>query len=440
MTDKSSEELERDAERVRAQISDTADQLRERMSPGQLMDEALNQFKGGDGSELLTNLKNQARDNPMALALIGTGVAWLMMGSGASSDRRGSYGYAEDDEYRAGGERRFGSAGSGAYMGASGMDPYASERNLGSAAAGDPSYAAGGGRSYEGSAAYSSAANPTYGAEDRPFSEGNPSYASEAGSSAPGVRTYAETGSGGRNEGGSSDSLMSRASDAAGALKDTVSETVQSTTDRMSSAAQHAGERAQHAFERMRGAGSEAFGGAQHAAYDVGHQARRTFLDVLEREPLVIGALGVAVGAAIGALLPASELERQNLGPAGAALREKADEVVRAGMDTAKRAAGEIYETARDAADEQGLVPGDTPVADKVAAVIKATGEKAEEIAHREASSLAESSSSESSKDTQSSQASAQTSQAQLSQGLASKDDSPKGQTQGQTPPTSPRT
>jgi len=426
MNDKSSEELERDAERVRAQISETADQLRDRMSPGQLMDEALNQFKGGDASQLLANLKNQARDNPMALALIGTGVAWLMMGSGASSDRRGSYDYAEDDEYRTGGERLYGSAGSGAYMGASGMDPYASESGRGYAASGDPSYSTTRSQGTGGSAGYSSEGNPTYGAEDRRFSEGNPSYASDTGSDtgsyAPSVRTYSETGSGAGS--GEPESWTARAGEAAGALKDTMSETLQSTTDRMSSAAQQAGERAQHAFERVRGAGSQAFGGAQHAAYDMGYQARRTFLDVLDREPLVIGALGVAVGAAIGALLPASELERQNLGPTGAALREKADELVQAGMDTAKRAAGEIYATARDEADKQGLMPGDTPVVEKVASVIKATGEKAEEIAHREASGLTKSSSS-----------------SERSQGsVASPGDATKGEASpGETSPTSPK-
>ena len=58
------------------------------MSPGQLMDEVLNQFRGGDGSQMLANLQSQARDNPMALALVGSGLAWLMMGSGSARARR----------------------------------------------------------------------------------------------------------------------------------------------------------------------------------------------------------------------------------------------------------------------------------------------------------------------------------------------------------------
>ena len=76
-------ELEREAEAARARLSDTADQIRAKMSPGQMMDEVLNQFRGGEGSEMFANLRDQARDNPMALALVGSGLAWLMMGSGS---------------------------------------------------------------------------------------------------------------------------------------------------------------------------------------------------------------------------------------------------------------------------------------------------------------------------------------------------------------------
>ena len=56
-------ELEREAEAARARISDTADQIRAKMSPGQMMDEVLNQFRG-DGSQMFANLRGQARDKP----------------------------------------------------------------------------------------------------------------------------------------------------------------------------------------------------------------------------------------------------------------------------------------------------------------------------------------------------------------------------------------
>jgi hypothetical protein len=87
MSEQSTFKLERDAERVRAEIADTAEHLKDKMSPGQLMDEVVNYFKDGDTNQLLTNLKDQVRDNPLALAMVGSGLAWLMMGSGPAHGR-----------------------------------------------------------------------------------------------------------------------------------------------------------------------------------------------------------------------------------------------------------------------------------------------------------------------------------------------------------------
>ena len=67
------------------------------------------------------------------------------------------------------------------------------------------------------------------------------------------------------------------------------------------------------------------------------------------------------------------------------ALKEKADALLDRGMAKAKEAAAEVYETARGEADRQGLVPSDTPVADKIGAVARAVGETAGEIVERHA-------------------------------------------------------
>lgn len=90
MTDTDTAELERQAEEARVRLSDTADKLRARMSPGQLMDELMGQFRDGDSGAMLANLRTQVRDNPMALALIGSGVAWLLAGNGAAAPAKSS--------------------------------------------------------------------------------------------------------------------------------------------------------------------------------------------------------------------------------------------------------------------------------------------------------------------------------------------------------------
>lgn len=85
MTEKSAAELERDADIARARVADTADSIRSKMTPGQLIDEFTGMFSG-EGSAMLSNLKTQVRDNPLPLTLVGAGLAWLMLGKGTSVD------------------------------------------------------------------------------------------------------------------------------------------------------------------------------------------------------------------------------------------------------------------------------------------------------------------------------------------------------------------
>lgn len=273
MTETASADLEREAEMARARLSDTADELRARMTPGQIMDEVLEQFRGGDGTQMLANLKGQARDNPMALALIGGGVAWLMLGSGAPAPQ---------------------------------ARPHPAR----------PAWRSG---------------------------EGVPS--------GPG----ASPGDGGEMD------RAERAAAGAGAVFGAVSGSVQD-------AVRATADGARGAAQGLRGAGEDAVDDMRA----VGQRTGRVFADLLEREPLVVGALGFAVGAALGAALPASELERRHLGAAGAALKEKVD----AGVAAAREATGEVMAAARDEADRR--MGG--RMSESIGAVVRAAGDKATEI------------------------------------------------------------
>ncbi|MBZ9701693.1 MULTISPECIES: hypothetical protein [unclassified Mesorhizobium] len=85
MSEKSAAELEREAEIARAAVVDTAESIRSKMTPGQLIDEFTGLFAGGAGTAALSRFQTQVSDNPLALMLVGTGLAWLMLGSGASA-------------------------------------------------------------------------------------------------------------------------------------------------------------------------------------------------------------------------------------------------------------------------------------------------------------------------------------------------------------------
>jgi hypothetical protein len=73
-----SAQIEREIEQDRRRIEQKIGAIQERLSPGQLIDEAIAYAKGHGGAEFASNLKASAVANPVPVALIGIGLAWLM--------------------------------------------------------------------------------------------------------------------------------------------------------------------------------------------------------------------------------------------------------------------------------------------------------------------------------------------------------------------------
>ncbi|MDP3740108.1 MAG: DUF3618 domain-containing protein [Hyphomonadaceae bacterium] len=70
--------LEADINRSRHALNDTIEQLGGKLSPGQMLDEALGLAKGQAG-QFTANLGKQMRDNPIPVLLIGAGIGMLFM-------------------------------------------------------------------------------------------------------------------------------------------------------------------------------------------------------------------------------------------------------------------------------------------------------------------------------------------------------------------------
>ena len=73
--------IERELERTRARLGDHLDELTSRLSPGQLVDEALMYARDGQAAAFVRNLGASVRDNPLPVALVGAGLLWLACAS-----------------------------------------------------------------------------------------------------------------------------------------------------------------------------------------------------------------------------------------------------------------------------------------------------------------------------------------------------------------------
>jgi ElaB/YqjD/DUF883 family membrane-anchored ribosome-binding protein len=80
----SSEQLERQTEQSRAEVELTIDELRARLTPGQIVDEIMAYSRGGAG-QFVSNLGRQVTNNPLPVALMGAGLAWFLLGHDASA-------------------------------------------------------------------------------------------------------------------------------------------------------------------------------------------------------------------------------------------------------------------------------------------------------------------------------------------------------------------
>src|SRR5215475_13120717 len=82
-----SELLEREAEARRLELAQTFDELRARATPGHMLDQLVDYATDSGGVDFFRNLRNQTVANPLALGLVGAGLAWLMFSNGREHRR-----------------------------------------------------------------------------------------------------------------------------------------------------------------------------------------------------------------------------------------------------------------------------------------------------------------------------------------------------------------
>ena len=94
---KSAAEIEREVREERAHVEQTLDAIQDRLSPGQLVDQAVTYIRTSGGSDFVRNLGDSVRQNPIPIALVGVGLAWMMFASSRGEGYRSSTYWGDDD-------------------------------------------------------------------------------------------------------------------------------------------------------------------------------------------------------------------------------------------------------------------------------------------------------------------------------------------------------
>ncbi len=84
---------------------------------------------------------------------------------------------------------------------------------------------------------------------------------------------------------------------------------------------------------------------------------QNSLTEALRRQPLVLGAIGLAIGAGIASAFPATKMEQELMGEAGAAVKDRIQEFATETSEFASRRAQEVLDTVKQEAAAHGLTP-----------------------------------------------------------------------------------
>ncbi len=252
-------QIENDIEHTRTHMSETIDEIQSRLSPGRLLDQALDFFggKSADNSSFTSNLTASVKQNPIPTALIGLGVGWLMMSDNSRSSVKNTR--------------------------------YPSSNNS----------------MYPAHTSYGYITNPTDDAYHRDTRDSN-------------VNQFKEK----------TNSAIAEAKNKMGAAADSTREKLGAARDTINYQSSYQAERAEREFNHL-----------------------------LREQPLVLIGAGLAIGAALGAGLPATRKENKLMGETRDKFVDQATSIGHEYMEKTKAIANSAVNAAAEEADREGLTP-----------------------------------------------------------------------------------
>jgi hypothetical protein len=175
------------------------------------------------------------------------------------------------------------------------------------------------------------------------------------------------------------------AAEAGSRISDTTARAGAAVSDMASQAATRISEGAARAASAVSDVAGRTVGGASRGAggaSDLGRRARSQFSELFERHPLVLGGLGLALGAAIAYSFRPTETEARWVGDTSDRFKRRAREMAEEQFHRARSVTERAYEAARDEAREQGISPeGGREAAAEIGRKARAVADRATEAA-----------------------------------------------------------
>jgi hypothetical protein len=292
-------EYERAAENNRRRLSSTLDELAASLTPGRMLDEVLSYARAG-GGDFLKGLGKAASADPVPTLLIGVGAAMFLSGKG----RVGSTGNAEAHGPRAEESGTFTNGGPG-----------------------------------------TSTAQSAGGA----ISEGMAAVGSGIAAAASGVRSGVS--SAGATVARTAASIADEAVSSISSAREAVRGAGSAVSGAASNLADNVSGYAASAREGVVDRGRKAFDESSRVLNDL----RTRGSDFAQEQPLIVGALGVAIGAAVATLLPRTRTEDSLMGKASDSIKGAVGEAAGEQYREAKTAAENVATEAKASAARHGL-------------------------------------------------------------------------------------
>lgn len=359
---RSPKEIEREIEEQRSDLTSNLEDLQDKFSIDTVVRQIGDQFRE-HGGDMGRSISDQVKANPIPLALTGIGLAWMMFGNGAQkqsaqtpiSDHCDDDYYSEvENDFRRTRERQ--------------GRPYVAPTSYAPARTDGPSWS-------------------------RDDADNGPPLTDHASSSAAAMKDGASSAAAsvsdaarsvGSSVSDAANAAGSKVSDAAASAKSSVTGAAQTARDGIPTAASRIAE----GTETLSEEGRKRVIAARQRALDLRRQTARAAqegadaaADFYDRQPLVAGALALAVGAALGGALPRTKAEDDLMGSQSDDLIDQAERIFEEEKDKAMSVAKSVKDEVTDIASEAKADLDSGAPGDKTAG--EAIGDKAKSVAGR---------------------------------------------------------